>query len=283
MASITLPAYAKINLDLRILGVRPDGYHDLRTMFQSLALHDSLTFTARKGSFHDRVRRSAAADRPAQSGLEGGVAPVADRRAASRGDAPGCRGRLAEGDSRSKPDWAAGAPTRPSRSSGSHASGSSTSTCRPLSRLAARSRRRRPVLPRRRHGARPGPRRRHVSARRSAALRGRDRAPALRRVDRRGLWLVRQRAAARRSASRRAGVHSPTAGPEWATNLRNDLEPPVTRHHPTIGRIKQALVDAGAVVAAMSGSGSTVFGLFERPRRGAAHGRPTWPAQAGRS
>jgi len=29
--TLRLPAFAKINLDLRVLGVRPDGYHELRT------------------------------------------------------------------------------------------------------------------------------------------------------------------------------------------------------------------------------------------------------------
>jgi 4-diphosphocytidyl-2-C-methyl-D-erythritol kinase len=37
-------AHAKINLNLRVLGARPDGYHELRTVFQSLALHDTLRF-----------------------------------------------------------------------------------------------------------------------------------------------------------------------------------------------------------------------------------------------
>ena len=41
----------KINLTLRVLGIRPDGYHELRTTFQSLALHDTLTFSARRGPF----------------------------------------------------------------------------------------------------------------------------------------------------------------------------------------------------------------------------------------
>jgi 4-diphosphocytidyl-2-C-methyl-D-erythritol kinase len=72
----------------------------------------------------------------------------------------------------------------------------------------------------------------------------------------------------------------PVEWPEWATSLRNDLEAAVTRHHPTIARIKHALLDAGAVFAAMSGSGSAVFGLFDRAdaaRRTAMDlARPGW-------
>jgi len=49
----------------------------------------------------------------------------------------------------------------------------------------------------------------------------------------------------------------------------NDLEPPVVRRHPEISTIKAALREAGAVAAAMSGSGSAVFGLF-RTRPAAA-------------
>lgn len=44
-------ASAKINLTLRVLGLHPDGYHELRTTFQSLALHDTLTFARRRGPF----------------------------------------------------------------------------------------------------------------------------------------------------------------------------------------------------------------------------------------
>ena len=42
MHSIRVAAFAKVNLRLEVLGRRPDGYHELRTIFQSLALHDTL-------------------------------------------------------------------------------------------------------------------------------------------------------------------------------------------------------------------------------------------------
>ena len=50
--SLTVHAFAKINLDLLVLGLRPDGYHELRTTFQSIALADTLTFTQTRGPFH---------------------------------------------------------------------------------------------------------------------------------------------------------------------------------------------------------------------------------------
>jgi 4-diphosphocytidyl-2-C-methyl-D-erythritol kinase len=43
-SSFSLPSFAKINLSLRILGKRPDGYHELRTVLQTISLHDDLHF-----------------------------------------------------------------------------------------------------------------------------------------------------------------------------------------------------------------------------------------------
>ncbi len=51
----------------------------------------------------------------------------------------------------------------------------------------------------------------------------------------------------------------------WREALTNDFEQSVFAIHPEIGRIKQQLYDAGAVYAAMSGSGSSLFGLFHQP------------------
>jgi 4-diphosphocytidyl-2-C-methyl-D-erythritol kinase len=48
----------------------------------------------------------------------------------------------------------------------------------------------------------------------------------------------------------------------WQEHLINDFERSVFDLHPKIGQLKQDLLDAGAVYAAMSGSGSSVFGLF---------------------
>lgn len=49
--SVRVRACAKINLTLRVLGLRADGYHELRTTFQSLALGDTLTFDLSRGPF----------------------------------------------------------------------------------------------------------------------------------------------------------------------------------------------------------------------------------------
>ena len=44
MRTIRIPACAKVNLRLEVLGKRADGYHELRTIFQSVSLHDTLEF-----------------------------------------------------------------------------------------------------------------------------------------------------------------------------------------------------------------------------------------------
>ncbi len=49
----------------------------------------------------------------------------------------------------------------------------------------------------------------------------------------------------------------------WKENLTNDFEEGIVQRHPIVGETKQQLYNHGAVYAAMSGSGSTVFGIFE--------------------
>lgn len=50
----------------------------------------------------------------------------------------------------------------------------------------------------------------------------------------------------------------------WRYGMVNDFEESIFPHHPRIAEIKQQLYDMGAVYAAMSGSGSSVFGLFQK-------------------
>jgi 4-diphosphocytidyl-2-C-methyl-D-erythritol kinase len=44
--TLKLPSFAKINWFLRVLGKRPDGYHDVVTVLQTISLHDEIAFTA---------------------------------------------------------------------------------------------------------------------------------------------------------------------------------------------------------------------------------------------
>ena len=46
---VRLRAYAKVNLDLQVGAKRPDGFHDLRTIIQTIRLHDTLTLRAISG------------------------------------------------------------------------------------------------------------------------------------------------------------------------------------------------------------------------------------------
>ncbi|WCT14137.1 4-(cytidine 5'-diphospho)-2-C-methyl-D-erythritol kinase [Mucilaginibacter jinjuensis] len=50
---------------------------------------------------------------------------------------------------------------------------------------------------------------------------------------------------------------------EWKDRIKNDFEKSVTGKYPLIGEVKQSLYEAGALYASMSGSGASVFGVFE--------------------
>jgi 4-diphosphocytidyl-2-C-methyl-D-erythritol kinase len=272
-----LHAYAKINLDLRILGVRGDGFHDLKTIFQSLALHDVLTFTARKGPF------AIECDDPKipadERNLIWKAASLLWRTAGKRrGDRPrdvivGLRKRV--------PDQAGlggGSADAAMAILGLAKVWNLDVDVPTISRIAASVGADVPFF--------------LVGGTALGLGRGDDIYPLVD-LPRTYVVIVRPQfgvstaeaygwydSEPRRSSREPARKVLPPRWPEWAVHLRNDLEPAVVGHHPTIGRIKQALMDAGAVMAAMSGSGSAVFGLFERldaARRTAADlARPGW-------
>jgi 4-diphosphocytidyl-2C-methyl-D-erythritol kinase len=68
------------------------------------------------------------------------------------------------------------------------------------------------------------------------------------------------------SRAPREAQHVPGPWPSRAAQMINDLEAPIAHHHPEIDQMKAALRRAGALAASMSGSGSTVFGLFQKRR-----------------
>ncbi len=50
---------------------------------------------------------------------------------------------------------------------------------------------------------------------------------------------------------------------EWQRNIKNDFEPHILKAHPSIRGVKKALLEAGAIFSLMSGSGASVYGIFE--------------------
>ena len=48
---MTLEAPAKINLTLEVLGKRPDGYHEIRSVLQAISLCDRLSFKTLRKSY----------------------------------------------------------------------------------------------------------------------------------------------------------------------------------------------------------------------------------------
>lgn len=63
------------------------------------------------------------------------------------------------------------------------------------------------------------------------------------------------------AVSLRERLQAPIAA--WQGSVKNDFEPHIFAAHPAIRAAKESLLEAGALYAAMSGSGSTVFGLFD--------------------
>jgi 4-diphosphocytidyl-2-C-methyl-D-erythritol kinase len=263
MKSVTVRAHAKINLDLRVLGSRPDGFHELRTVFQAVALHDTITCVPRPGPFALECdtagvpldgsntvwcaaetlwralrRRGPVRDTivrlnksiPYQAGLGGGSTDAAAALLAlSR--AWGLSVRPAQ-----LTDVAAavGADVPFFLSGGTALGLGRGDEIYPLADLP-------------RHWIVlliPGF---GVS---SSEAYG---------------WYDAERTLAR-GPSVREPQRVPGPWPSRAAEMINDLEAPVARHHPEIDQMKAALRRAGALAAAMTGSGSAVFGLFQKRR-----------------
>jgi 4-diphosphocytidyl-2-C-methyl-D-erythritol kinase len=261
---LTVRAHAKVNLDLRVVGTRADGFHELRTVFQSIELHDTLVCAERPGPFTIKSRLSALPlDRsnivwkaaaalwraigrpgepsdtlvtiekviPMQAGLGGGSADAAAALLAFArlwGGAPLTLLREVAADVGSDVPFFLSGGTALGLGRGEE--------IYPLVDLPVHW----VVIVQPAFG---------VSTAEAYAWYDEDRTAGLR--EPRELQVL------------------PVPWPSRAAQMVNDLEAPVLRRHPELSDIKAALKEGGAVASSMSGSGSAVFGLF-RTRPAAA-------------
>jgi 4-diphosphocytidyl-2-C-methyl-D-erythritol kinase len=258
---VTVRAHAKINLDLRVLGTRVDGFHELRTVFQAIALHDTIECVPRDGPFllecdaagvpldsSNLVWRAAEAlwssirrtgpvrdvvvrlrkRIPLQAGLGGGSADAAAALVAL------ARLWRVPVKPNQMTDVAAtlGADVPFFLSGGTALGLGKGDEVYPLADLP----RHWVVLLIPGFGVSSGDAYRWYDSEREMARGGQPQEPQ----------------------------HVPGPWPSRAAQMINDLEASIARHHPEIDQMKIALRRAGALAAAMTGSGSTVFGLFQR-------------------
>jgi 4-diphosphocytidyl-2-C-methyl-D-erythritol kinase len=284
MTSLTLPSFAKINWVLEVLGRRADGYHELRTILQTVSVSDELRFTPTDGEIEITSDR---ADVPCDE------TNLIHRAAALLREATGARQGV-------RVELTKRIPMGAGLGGGSS---NAAITLLALERL---------------WGVKPAARELfHIGARLGADVpsfllggaslgvgRG-DEVYPLPEINFVNLLLVNPGLhvptreiygrlppeltspdpAAKMPLSLEAAYLSVARPDEFLKSLRNDLERPALERYPLIAEVKRRLLAAGARAALMSGSGSTVFAVFEssaaRARaRGELSGSGWWCAEA---
>jgi 4-diphosphocytidyl-2-C-methyl-D-erythritol kinase len=246
-SAMRVRAFAKINLSLRVLGTRADGYHELRTIFQSIALHDTLTIRAQRGPFHLRCDDPRCPDDRANL-----IWRAAERvwRAAGRRGAP----RNVKVDLKKRIPMQAGL---------GGGSSDAAAALRAFARLWRVDEARVRAIGRELGADVP-------YFFEGGTVLGLERGDLLfPLIDGPAAFVVlvlpnfgvstKQAFGWFDSVSRKGARAFQASGPE----ARNDLEPVVAAQCPAIAQVVRALRKVGALHAAMTGSGSTVFGLFK--------------------
>jgi 4-diphosphocytidyl-2-C-methyl-D-erythritol kinase len=258
LVPVQVRAFAKINVTLRVLGIRHDGYHELRTVLQSVALHDRLLFEPTRRAFE------IVADHPScpidRTNLVWRAAVLVWRAAGHRGVPHGVRVTINKR-----------IPIQAGLGGGSSDAAAAlrvlSSWWQPdielgrLRRLASALGADVPFF---------------LEGGAALGVERGDRLFAL--ADAPPAWVVLAQPdfgvstaaaytwfdegipAAKDNPSRRRQLSRPSGPYE---DGGNDLQPPVEARHPAIARLSSALHRHGARWAAMSGSGSAVFGLFD--------------------
>jgi 4-diphosphocytidyl-2-C-methyl-D-erythritol kinase len=246
MTRITTGAFAKINLDLHVLGMRPDGYHELRTTFQSIALTDTLTFTRTPGPF--RIDCDDADCPTDRRNLVWRAAELVWRAARRRGAPRGVAVRIEKR-----------IPVQAGLGGGSSDAAAAIGALAALWRVAlTRARRHRMAA------ALGADVPYFLEGGTVLGLERGDRLFPLPDIPR--VWVVVVVPAFGVSASDAFAWwdQAPKTRVPSGASPTNDLERPVARHHPIVGRLIGRLRRDGAYHASLSGSGSAVFGLFRR-------------------
>ncbi len=256
-AKLTVRAHAKVNLDLRVLGVRADGYHELRTVFQAIELHDTLVCSEQAGPFTLKCKSPGV---PLDASNLVWKAAAALWRALGR--AGDIRDAVIQIDKKIPVEAGLG---------GGSADAAAALTA--LARLWGGA----PITLLREVGATIGADVPFFLSGGTALGLGRgeeiyplvDLPPHFVVIVRPPFGVSTAEAYSWYDQDREAGLREnrefqqlPVPWPSRAAQMINDLEPPVMRRHQEIGALKTALREAGATAAAMSGSGSAVFGLF---------------------
>ncbi len=266
MREVRIPAFAKINLRLDILGKRPDGYHELRTIFQTLSLHDDLRLrTAARPGIRLAIRgNTSLSNEPIEHNLVYRAVRALGKEWKIR---PGVEIQLSKK-----------IPTGGGLGGGSSDAAAAllgymrlTGRTLPLPRLLELASRLGADVPFF-----------LVGGRALGVSRG-DEIYPLKDIPRRAVLIVAPR-----------GIHVPTADAyrrlaapaltnsavtsklrafcalSWSaqgSGLSNDFEQPVFRRFPRLEKVKRALLREGAAEALLAGSGSAVFGIFPSPAK----------------
>ena len=240
---LAVPAFAKINLSLQVRGVRPDGYHELSTIFQTIKLHDVLSFSQTSGPFEIRCDDPACpADR---TNLIWKAAQLLWREGGLSGRPRGVRVRLQKK-----------IPMQAGLGGGSSDAAAALVTLARLWKITLSSRQLARLA--KKLGAdvafflAGGTALGEGAGDRIKPLEDRPGSPVVLVVP--GFGVSTKDAYAWLDTDRRES--RPLAPSD------NDLQAPVSSRHPEIAEIVSALKLAGSSHAAMSGSGSAVFGLF---------------------
>jgi len=257
---VHLPAYAKINLCLHVLGKRADGYHELRTIFQAISLHDTLelALVPEPGIFLET------SDPALSGGPENLVHRAIDAMAGEIGIGGGVRARLEKR-----------IPVARGLGGGSSDAAAAligmlrlTKKKIPLARLMEIAAGLGADVPFFLFGGRAlavnrgdeiyplpnGPKQTVlVVSPRDIGVSTKDAYE----------WLSTE--LTRLSKPNRIWGFCALCWSRQGAGVSNDFEGPVFRRHPRLGEIRDGLLQRGAADAALAGSGSAVFGIFRNP------------------